>query len=181
MLQVNNLKVQFKTKTGPVTAVNDSTFMLQQGETIGIVGESGSGKSVTALAIMRLHNPSTTISGEVLLDETNILRLPEEKMRAIRGNMIAMIFQEPMTSLNPVLTCGFQVTEAIHVHLGLNKREAKEKAIGLFNEVQLPRPEAIFDSYPHQISGGQKQRVMIAMALACDPEILIADEPQHLT
>ncbi|MDB5133864.1 MAG: transporter ATP-binding protein [Mucilaginibacter sp.] len=178
MLELKNLKVQFKTQNGLVQAVNNSSFTLKQGETIGIVGESGSGKSVTSLAIMRLHNSeSTIISGEILFNSINILQLPEEEMRAIRGNRIAMIFQEPMTSLNPVLTCGFQVTEAIKLHLRVSKQEAKQKAIQLFNEVQLPRPEAIFDSYPHQISGGQKQRVMIAMALSCDPEILIADEP----
>ncbi len=178
MLQVNHLKVEFKTQNGLVQAVKDSSFTLQKGETIGIVGESGSGKSVTSLAIMRLHNADNTIiSGNVLFNDINTLQIPEEEMRAIRGNRIAMIFQEPMTSLNPVLTCGFQVTEAIQLHLGVDKQEAKEKAIQLFNEVQLPRPEAIFDSYPHQISGGQKQRVMIAMALSCDPEILIADEP----
>jgi peptide/nickel transport system ATP-binding protein len=178
MLEVKNLKVQFRTQNGLVQAVNNSSFTLKQGETIGIVGESGSGKSVTSLAIMRLHNSeSTIISGEILFNSVNILQLPEEEMRAIRGNRIAMIFQEPMTSLNPVLTCGFQVTEAIRLHLKVSKQEAKQKAIQLFNEVQLPRPEAIFDSYPHQISGGQKQRVMIAMALSCDPEVLIADEP----
>jgi len=178
MLQVNHLNVRFKTQDGLVEAVKDSSFALKKGETIGIVGESGSGKSVTSLAIMRLHSSSSTvIDGEVLLNGTNILQIPEEEMREIRGSRIAMIFQEPMTSLNPVLTCGFQVTEAIRVHLGVNKQEAKEKTIKLFKEVQLPRPEAIFDSYPHQLSGGQKQRVMIAMALSCDPEILIADEP----
>ena len=178
MLKVNHLKVQFKTQNGLVEAVKDSSFSLKKGETIGIVGESGSGKSVTSLAIMRLHNQNITqIGGEILLNGADILQLPEDEMRDIRGNRIAMIFQEPMTSLNPVLTCGFQVTEAIQLHLGVSKKEAKQKAINLFNEVQLPRPEAIFDSYPHQISGGQKQRVMIAMALSCDPEILIADEP----
>src|ERR1700761_823449 len=178
MLRVNHLNVQFKTQNGFVEAVKDSSFTLKKGETIGIVGESGSGKSVTSLAIMRLHNSdNTVINGEILLNGVNILQISEDEMRAIRGNKIAMIFQEPMTSLNPVLSCGFQVTEAIQFHLGLNKQEAKEKAISLFKEVQLPRPEAIFDSYPHQISGGQKQRVMIAMALSCDPEILIADEP----
>ncbi|MGZ3776949.1 MAG: ABC transporter ATP-binding protein [Mucilaginibacter sp.] len=178
MLQVNDLKVSFKTGSGYAEAVKGSSFTLQKGETIGIVGESGSGKSVTSLAIMRLHNAAyTRISGEILLDNISITELSEDEMRDIRGNRIAMIFQEPMTSLNPVLTCGFQVTEAIQIHLKCNKKEAKEKAIGLFNEVQLPRPEAIFDSYPHQLSGGQKQRVMIAMALSCDPEILIADEP----
>jgi peptide/nickel transport system ATP-binding protein len=178
MLKVNHLKVQFKTQNGLIEAVKDSSFTLQKGETIGIVGESGSGKSVTALAIMRLHNSgNTVINGAVLLNDINILKLSENEMRDIRGNRIAMIFQEPMTSLNPVLTCGFQVTEAIQIHLGVSKQDAKQKAIQLFKEVQLPRPEAIFNSYPHQISGGQKQRVMIAMALSCNPEILIADEP----
>jgi len=178
MLEVKNLQVKFKSRDGFIEAVKDTSFTLNKGETIGIVGESGSGKSVTSLAIMRLHNSiNTVISGEILLNETDTLQLPENEMREIRGNRIAMIFQEPMTSLNPVLTCGFQVTEAIRFHLGVSKHEAKEKTIKLFNEVQLPRPEAIFDSYPHQLSGGQKQRVMIAMALSCDPEILIADEP----
>jgi len=178
MLKVKHLNVKFKTRNGFIEAVKDTSFTLKKGETIGIVGESGSGKSVTSLAIMQLHNlANTIIDGEVQLNNTDILQLPEDEMREIRGNRIAMIFQEPMTSLNPVLTCGFQVTEAIRFHLGASKREAKEKAIKLFNEVQLPRPDAIFDSYPHQLSGGQKQRVMIAMALSCDPEILIADEP----
>ncbi len=178
MLQVKNLNVKFKTRGGFIEAVKDVSFTLNKGKTIGIVGESGSGKSVTSLAIMRLHNSANTvISGEILLNKTDTLQLPEDKMREIRGNRIAMIFQEPMTSLNPVLTCGFQVTEAIRFHLGASKQEAKDKTIELFNEVQLPRPEVIFDSYPHQLSGGQKQRVMIAMALSCNPEILIADEP----
>jgi len=178
MLEVRNLQVKFKTRDGFIEAVKDTSFKLHKGETIGIVGESGSGKSVTSLAIMRLHNSTNTvISGGISLNKTDILQLPEDEMRKIRGNRIAMIFQEPMTSLNPVLTCGFQVTEAIRFHLGVSKQEAKEKTIKLFNEVQLPRPEAIFNSYPHQLSGGQKQRVMIAMALSCDPEILIADEP----
>jgi peptide/nickel transport system ATP-binding protein len=178
MLQVNNLNVQFKTQNGLFSAVKGISFGLDKGETIGIVGESGSGKSVTSLALMRLHNAvQTVIGGEVLLDGADIFKLSEPEMRAIRGSRMAMIFQEPMTSLNPVLTCGFQVAEAIRLHLGLSKTEARKRAVDLFNEVQLPRPEAIFDSYPHQISGGQKQRVMIAMALSCNPEILIADEP----
>jgi len=178
MLEVKHLQVKFKTRDGFVEAVKDTSFTLSKGETIGIVGESGSGKSVTSLAIMRLLNSaSTIINGEILLNKTNTLQLPKKEMREIRGNRIAMIFQEPMTSLNPVLTCGFQVAEAIRFHLGASKQKAKEKTINLFKEVQLPRPEAIFDSYPHQLSGGQKQRVMIAMALSCDPEILIADEP----
>ncbi|SDP71818.1 peptide/nickel transport system ATP-binding protein [Mucilaginibacter sp. OK268] len=178
MLQVNNLSVGFKTANGLFKAVKNISFSLKKGETIGIVGESGSGKSVTSLALMRLLNTDqTVVNGEVLLNDTRLFDLPEADMRHIRGNRIAMIFQEPMTSLNPVLTCGFQLTEAIKLHLGLSNAEAKQKTIELFNEVQLPRPEAIFDSYPHQISGGQKQRVMIAMALSCNPEILIADEP----
>ncbi|MBS1529714.1 MAG: ABC transporter ATP-binding protein [Bacteroidetes bacterium] len=178
MLQVNNLKVSFKTPNGLVEAVKSSTFTLAKGETVGIVGESGSGKSVTSLAVMRLLDRQNTVTGgEILLDDIDVLKLPEQEMRNVRGNRIAMIFQEPMTSLNPVLTCGHQVTEAIRVHLASTQNEAREKTIKLFNEVQLPRPDAVFDSYPHQLSGGQKQRVMIAMALACDPDILIADEP----
>jgi peptide/nickel transport system ATP-binding protein len=178
MLKVTNLHIKFKTQSGFFEAVKGISFHLKKGETIGIVGESGSGKSVTSLAIMRLlDEKQAVISGQVLLNDKNLCQLPEDEMRKIRGHQMAMIFQEPMTSLNPVLTCGYQITEAIRLHLGLNKAEAKEKTIALFREVQLPRPEAIFDSYPHQISGGQKQRVMIAMALSCNPEILIADEP----
>ncbi len=178
ILQVKELSVKFKTQNGLFEAVKGISFHLNKGETIGIVGESGSGKSVTSLALMRLLDErQAVISGEVLLNEISIFELPEFDMQQIRGNRVAMIFQEPMTSLNPVLTCGFQITEAIQLHLGLDRAQAKEKTIELFNEVQLPRPEAIFDSYPHQISGGQKQRVMIAMALSCNPEILIADEP----
>jgi peptide/nickel transport system ATP-binding protein len=178
MLQVNDLNIKFKTQNGFFEAVKGISFHLDKGETVGIVGESGSGKSVTSLALMRLLNEDQTkISGQVLLNGVSLCELPEDEMRKIRGNRMAMIFQEPMTSLNPVFTCGFQITEAIQLHLGASKAEAKEKTIALFKEVQLPRPEAIFDSYPHQISGGQKQRVMIAMALSCNPEILIADEP----
>ena len=178
MLQVKGLNIKFKTQGGHFEAVKNISFTLNKGETIGIVGESGSGKSVTSLALMRLLNEDQAlIKGEILLNGMCLCKLSEDEMRKIRGNQIAMIFQEPMTSLNPVLTCGFQITEAIQLHLGASKAEAKEKTIALFKEVQLPRPEAIFDSYPHQISGGQKQRVMIAMALSCNPEILIADEP----
>jgi len=178
MLQVNRLDVQFKTQNGLFHAVKGISFNLNKGETIGIVGESGSGKSVTSLALMRLLNADQTqIDGQVVLDEIDLFHLVEKDMQAIRGNRMAMIFQEPMSSLNPVLTCGYQVTESIRLHLKFNKADAKKRAIELFSEVQLPRPELIFDSYPHQLSGGQKQRVMIAMALACDPEILIADEP----
>jgi peptide/nickel transport system ATP-binding protein len=178
MLIVNDVSIQFKTKEGLFSAVKNISFKIDKGEVIGIVGESGSGKSVTSLAIMRLLDPAVSIiQGEILLDDINLLKLPEKQMRTIRGNRIGMIFQEPMTSLNPVLSCGSQVAEAIMLHKGLSKKEAKQQTIALFNEVQLPRPEAIFNSYPHEISGGQKQRVMIAMALSCDPEILVADEP----
>ena len=178
MLQVNQLDVQFKTQSGLFHAVKGISFNLNKGETIGIVGESGSGKSVTSLALMRLLNANQAqISGEVLLDSIDILKLPEKDIQTIRGNRIAMIFQEPMSSLNPVLTCGYQVIEVIRLHLKLSKADARKRAIELFNEVQLPHPETIFDSYPHQLSGGQKQRVMIAMALSCNPEMLIADEP----
>jgi peptide/nickel transport system ATP-binding protein len=178
MLQVNDLNIKFKTQNGLFEAVKGISFNLNKGETIGIVGESGSGKSVTALTLMRLLNErQALITGKILLNGTGLFELPEAEMRKIRGYKMAMIFQEPMTSLNPVLTCGFQITEAIQLHLGINKKQAKEKTIELFKEVQLPRARKIFDSYPHQISGGQKQRVMIAMALSCNPEILIADEP----
>jgi len=178
MLKVNNLKIAFKTREGIFKAVKGVSFQVNKGETLGIVGESGSGKSVTSLGLMRLHDAaSTVIEGDILLDDIELLQLSEDEMRHIRGNRMAMIFQEPMTSLNPVITCGKQVTEAIQLHLGFDKKTAKKAAIDLFNEVQLPRAEAIFNSYPHQLSGGQKQRVMIAMALSCNPELLIADEP----
>jgi len=178
MLKVTDLRIQFKTQGGLFDAVKGVSFHLHKGETIGIVGESGSGKSVTALALMRLlDEKQTIISGQVLLDDQSLCKIPEPEMQKIRGHQMAMIFQEPMTSLNPVLTCGYQVAEAIRLHLKVGKAEAREQTIALFNEVQLSRSEALFDSYPHQISGGQKQRVMIAMALSCNPEIVIADEP----
>lgn len=177
-LKVDRLQVIFKTGNTNFEAVKEVSFELQPGKVLGIVGESGSGKSVTSLALMRLlDEQKTEINGNILLNNKDLLHLPESEMRHIRGNQIGMIFQEPMTSLNPVLTCGYQVAEAIQLHLKIARKEARTKTIALFKEVQLPRPEAIFDTYPHQISGGQKQRVMIAMALSCNPEILIADEP----
>lgn len=184
LLEIKNLVTEFRTEEDSVKAVNDISFTLSKGETIGIVGESGSGKSVTSLSVMRLipNPPGKITGGEIIYHSktrgpVDIVKLSEKEMRTLRGNEIAMIFQEPMTSLNPVYTCGDQVMEAILLHQKCTKKEAKEKTIALFNEVQLPRPEAIFDSYPHQISGGQKQRVMIAMAMSCNPNILIADEP----
>ena len=178
MISVRNLEVKFKAEDGWVTAVENVSFELTTGKVIGIVGESGSGKSVTALSIMRLHDDhKTKIVGEISFNQINLLQLPESQIREYRGNRISMIFQEPMTSLNPVFTCGYQVSEAIKEHLHLKKFDARTNTINLFNEVQLPRPEVIYDSYPHQLSGGQKQRVMIAMALSCNPELLIADEP----
>ena len=184
LLEIKNLKTEFRTESETVIAVNNISFTLNKGETIGIVGESGSGKSVTSLSVMRLiASPAGKITeGEMLFHSptqglVNLTTIPEKQMRHLRGNEIAMIFQEPMTSLNPVFTCGNQVMEALQLHLKLSKQEAKKKTIELFKEVQLPRPEQIFESYPHQISGGQKQRVMIAMAISCNPSVLIADEP----
>ncbi|MBB5436634.1 peptide/nickel transport system ATP-binding protein [Pedobacter sp. AK017] len=180
MLNVKNLDIQFLNKEDKswFKAVNKVSFQVEKGKVLGIVGESGSGKSVTSFSIMRLHDPqSTKIEGNIDFQNINLLGLSPDEIRKYRGNKIAMIFQEPMTSLNPVFTCGYQVKEAIMLHQRVDKQTAKEKTIALFKEVQQPRPENIFDSYPHQLSGGQKQRVMIAMALSCNPELLIADEP----
>jgi peptide/nickel transport system ATP-binding protein len=184
LLKVSNLSTHFRTERGIVKAVDDVSFTLKRGETIGIVGESGSGKSVTALSLMQLiPNPPGKIADGII--EFNhpekgiidLLKLNKQEMQDERGNSISMIFQEPMTSLNPVFTCGNQVMEAIQLHQKVSSQEAKKRTIELFEKVELPRPEAIFNSYPHQISGGQKQRVMIAMAMSCNPSILIADEP----
>ena len=184
LLEINNLVTEFRSDDDLVKAVNDVSFTLSRGQTVGIVGESGSGKSVTSLSIMRLiPNPPGKITGGQIIYHSatkgpiDICKLSEAEMRSIRGNEIAMIFQEPMTSLNPVFTCGNQVMEAILLHQQVDKKQAKQQTIDLFKKVQLPRPEIIFDSYPHQLSGGQKQRVMIAMAMSCSPDVLIADEP----
>lgn len=180
MLTIKKLAIKFynqEEKTW-LEAVHNISFSLQKGKVLGIVGESGSGKSVTSFAIMRLHDSkNTAISGQIIFNDTDILKLAEKEMTAFRGDKVAMIFQEPMTSLNPVFTCGYQVQEAIMLHQKVDKKTAKVQTLALFEEVQLPRPEHIFSSYPHQLSGGQKQRVMIAMALSCNPELLIADEP----
>ena len=184
LLEFNNLVTEFHTEGTTVKAVNDISFTLNKGETIGIVGESGSGKSVTSLSAMRLipSPPGKISGGEIIFHKkdgtkVDLLKTSEEEMRSYRGNDIAMIFQEPMTSLNPVFTCGDQVLEAIMLHQKLDASEAKSLTIELFKKVQLPDPERIFSTYPHQISGGQKQRVMIAMAMSCEPSVLIADEP----
>ena len=183
LLEFKNLCTDFHTEGTIVKAVNDVSFVLNKGETIGIVGESGSGKSVTSLSAMRLipSPPGIISGGEIIFHKdgssVDLLKLSEDEMRTHRGNDIAMIFQEPMTSLNPVFTCGDQVMEAITLHQNLSTDEAKKLTIKLFEKVQLPEPERIFSTYPHQISGGQKQRVMIAMAMSCEPSVLIADEP----
>lgn len=184
LLEIKNLRTEFRTENETVTAVNGISFSVNKGETIGIVGESGSGKSVTSLSIMRLiaSPPGKITGGEMLFNSAtqgivDLASLPEKQLRKLRGNEIAMIFQEPMTSLNPVYTCGNQVMESLLLHKNLSRSAAKARTIELFKEVQLPRPEQLFDSYPHQLSGGQKQRVMIAMAISCNPSLLIADEP----
>jgi len=180
MLNVDNLSIDFFNQEEKTwfKAVKNIHFEVKTGSVLGIVGESGSGKSVTSFSIMRLHDErAAKITGNINFEQVSLLKLSSEEIRNFRGNQISMIFQEPMTSLNPVFTCGNQVAEAIVLHQKVSKSEAKAKTIALFEEVQLPRPEKIFDSYPHQISGGQKQRVMIAMALSCNPKLLIADEP----
>lgn len=182
LLEVKDLFVSFSSGKQTTDVVKGISFSIQPGETLGIVGESGSGKSVTSLSIMKLLSNNGFIrSGEILFHKNNqtvnLAGLNEKQIRPYRGKEIAMIFQEPMTSLNPVLTCGFQVQEAIRVHYTISKKEARERVIQLFEKVKLPRPADIYNSYPHQLSGGQKQRVMIAMAISCNPSLLIADEP----
>lgn len=184
ILEIKNLVTEFKSSDKNVKAVNDVSFTLNKGEIIGIVGESGSGKSVTSLSIMGLipNPPGEITNGEILLTKSNgetvnTVGLSNAELQQLRGTEVSMIFQEPMTSLNPVFTCGDQVIEAILLHQNLSKTEAKNLTIELFKKVQLPRPEEIYNQYPHQLSGGQKQRVMIAMAISCNPTILIADEP----
>jgi peptide/nickel transport system ATP-binding protein/oligopeptide transport system ATP-binding protein len=175
---VRNLVTNFRTSAGVQRAVDGVSFDVARGETLGIVGESGCGKSVTALSIMRLvDSPGVVEGGEVLYDGVDILKLPMAQMRRIRGNKIAMIFQEPMTSLNPVLTVGTQISEVLRLHEGLGKKEALDKAVEMLSKVHIPMPEKRVRAYPHQMSGGMRQRVMIAMALCCKPDVLICDEP----
>lgn len=179
LLQVKNLTVEFATGEGLVRAVNNISFDIPAGKTIGIVGESGSGKSVTSLAVMGLlQKPAAKIpSGEILFNGMDLLKCSDSQMRDLRGNQISMIFQEPMTSLNPVFKVGDQIAEAIRIHKKISYKEAWEKAVHLMNLVGIPNPSASANKYPHEMSGGQKQRVMIAMAISCDPKLLIADEP----
>ena len=178
LLEVKNLKTHFPTRAGVVRAVDDVSFYLDKGELLGLVGESGCGKSITALSVMRLiSSPGKIVGGEITFKGENLLAATEDRMREIRGNDIAMIFQDPMTSLNPVYTVGEQIAEVLRLHRNLSRREAKRAAIEAMKEVAIPDPARRADDYPHQLSGGMRQRVMISMALACDPELLIADEP----
>ena len=178
LLEVRDLRTQFPTRSGLVRAVDGVSFNLGRGELLGLVGESGCGKSMTALSIMRLiAPPGKIVSGEVIFDGKDLLKLSDAEMRQMRGDDIAMIFQDPMTSLNPVFTVGEQIAEALRLHRKLSRRDASEATVAAMREVSIPDPSRRVDDYPHQLSGGMRQRVMIAMALACDPKLLIADEP----
>lgn len=179
VLEVKNLQTYFYSSEGVAKAVDGVSFTLQKGETLGIVGESGCGKSMTSLSLLRLvpSPPGKIINGEILLNNTDILKLSDEELRKIRGNKISMIFQEPMTSLNPVLSVGEQIAESIRLHQGLSRKEAWQKAVDMIRLVGIPAPEKRAKQEPYQLSGGMRQRIMIAMALACTPDVLIADEP----
>ena len=178
LLEVNNLQTHFPTRAGLVRAVDGVSFYLDRGELLGLVGESGCGKSMTALSVMRLiASPGKIVGGEILFEGRNLLKLSDAEMRQIRGDDIAMIFQDPMTSLNPVFKVGEQIAEALRLHRKLSRKQARLAAIEAMSEVSIPDPARRIDDYPHQLSGGMRQRVMIAMALACDPKLLIADEP----
>lgn len=179
LLEVKNLRTYFFTDDGTARSVDGISYEVDRGETLGVVGESGCGKSVTALSIMRLipDPPGKITGGEILYNGRNLLELPEEEMRKIRGNEVSMIFQEPMTSLNPVFTIGYQIDETVILHQHVSKAEARNRAIEMLRLVGIPAPEQRYEEYPHQLSGGMRQRVMIAMALSCNPQLLIADEP----
>lgn len=176
LLEIKDLKTYFYTDDGTVPAVDGVSLYINKGETLGIVGESGSGKSVTALSAMRL-TPGKVVNGSIKFDGRDILSLSDKKIRQIRGNSMAMIFQEPLTSLNPLFTIGDQIGEAARVHLNYNRKQGRKKAIEMMKKVGIPGAERIVDDYPHQLSGGMRQRVMIAIAMTCDPKLLIADEP----
>jgi oligopeptide transport system ATP-binding protein len=179
LLEVSGLKTQFFTQDGVVKAVDGVSFHVNEGETLGIVGESGCGKSVSVLSVMRLipQPPGKIVDGEVMFDGADLLHVSDNEIRQVRGNKIAMIFQDPMTSLNPVLTIGRQIGEALELHMGMNKEESRKRSAQLLGMVGIPEAEDRLDDYPHQFSGGMRQRAMIAMALACNPQLLIADEP----
>ena len=179
LLEVDGLRTVFATDAGIAPAVDGVSFSIEKGQTLGLVGESGCGKSVTALSLMRLipSPPGRIVAGSTTFEGRDLLQLPEPDMRAVRGNDMAMIFQEPQTSLNPVFTCGSQIAEALILHRKLSRAAAKAETIELLHKVGIPGPETRYDAYPHQMSGGMKQRVMIAMALSCNPKLLIADEP----
>ena len=179
LLEVKNLKTYFYTDEGIVKAVDDVSFKIKKKETLAVVGESGCGKSITAMSIMRLipNPPGKIEGGEILFEEKDILKLNENEIRNIRGNQISVIFQEPMTSLNPVFTIGNQIEESLILHKGISKGEARKVAVEMLKMVEIPRAEQIVDCYPHELSGGMRQRAMIAMAISCNPKLLIADEP----
>ena len=178
ILEVRGLKTQFFTEGGRVKAVDDVNIYVNRGEVLGIVGESGCGKSVTSLSIMRLiSQPGRIVAGEIIFDDENLLDLPEKRMMDIRGNRISMIFQQPQSSLNPVFRIGNQISEVLLLHQDVNNEQAAQRAVELLRMVGIPEPESRVNAYPHELSGGMAQRVMIAMALACEPELLIADEP----
>lgn len=177
-LSVRDLRVQFSTEDGIVKAVDGLSFDLERGQTLGIVGESGSGKSVTNLSVLGLHNPKTTqVTGEILMEGEDLLAIKEKRLESLRGNKMAMIFQDPLTALSPFYTIGRQIMEPFRKHTGASKRDARIRAIDMLEKVGIPQPQRRVDEYPHQFSGGMRQRAMIAMALVCDPDLVIADEP----